>query len=371
VPRMKKNLATRWGWALACGLVGLWAQAAHAAEPRLLLVEPPGPASGLLTALQIQLTGLAAPERVVQPLAASAADQIQAGSSLARSRHALASVWIDPPLSRPSGVVMLYVVGEREGRALIEVVRVPGERGPALERTLALKVREVVAELRRAPRSAPAATQLQVPRPAPPTAASEPVGAPPPPPAPQSAEAAAVPPPPSAARWSGFLGLGPRLGSQPRLGLSRWGFGLGAGPALTLRAWRFAGLLSADWLPVRRSERSQDRVRFWELDAALMMQVQRNLGPIWLGARIGPQLIYLDASGTTGLGETGQPYNRLIWGMAFGVDAEWPLARAFGLAADLQLQTLASHERFTVNGYELVDAGRLRVRMGLSLVLRP
>jgi len=370
---MKNNRFTHWGLALACGLVGAWAHTtAHAAEPRLLVLEPPGPPSGLLTALQIQLFGLAEPERVVQPLAASPPEQIQAGSALARSRHALASVWVDPPLTHRAGVVLLYVVGEREGRALVEVVRVPGERGPALERTLALKVREVVVELRRsaasteAVASGPSAAQLQQPAPPPPTAASAPPEQGPEP----AAAASAEQPPPAAAAWSALLALGPRLGSQPLLGLSRWGIGLGAGPALGFSRWRFAGVLSADWFPARHSELPGDRVRFWELDAAFVLQAQCLFGPVWLGARVGPQLIYLDASGTTASGATGSPYSNAIWGVAFGVDAELPLSPKVALALDLQLQGLASHERFAVNGRELVDAGQLRLRTGLSLVLR-
>jgi hypothetical protein len=364
---MKKNRATRYAWALAWGLVAAWAQPAHAAEPTLVLVEPPGSRSGLLTALQIQLTGLAQPERVVQPMAASPAEQIQQGSALARSRQALASVWVDPPLHRPAGVVMLYVVGEREGRALVEVLSVPGERGPALERTLALKVREIVAELRRGMDSAqampsgPSAAQLQPPPPPPPATAN--ADSPPP------SAAAAGQAPPTAASWSGLLAVGPRLGSQPLLGLTRWGIGLGAGPSLTMQPWRFAGVLSADWYPARESAFAGDRVRFWELDAALFAQAQCLFGPVWLGMRIGPQLIYLDAAGETAFGQTGT-HNNAIWGVAFGVDAEWPLTAQLSLGLDLQVQGLATHERFTVNGKQLVDAGQLRMRSGLSLLLR-
>ncbi|HET6345401.1 MAG TPA: hypothetical protein VFH51_10735, partial [Myxococcota bacterium] len=89
--------------------MGSWAQGAHAADPRLLVVEPPGSHGGFMSALRIQLLGLAEPERIVQPLAASPSAQIEAGTALARSQHALASVWLDPPLHRPSGVVLLYV----------------------------------------------------------------------------------------------------------------------------------------------------------------------------------------------------------------------------------------------------------------------
>jgi len=42
----------------------------------------------------------------------------------------------------------------------------------------------------------------------------------------------------------------------------------------------------------------------------------------------------------------------------------------FALALDMQLQGLTSHESFSVNGNELVDAGQMRLRTGLSLVLR-
>jgi hypothetical protein len=360
---LKKNRVNCWVLALACGLVGVWAQIAHAAEPRLLLLEPPGSTSGLLTALRIQLVGLCEAERVVQPLAASAPEQIQAGTDLARSQHALASVWVDPPLSHTSDVVLLYVVGEREGRALVEAVRVHGARGPDLERTLALKVREVIAEMRRSqtaaallPASAATATGS-----APPSMTKD--TAPPP-------RAAGSTTPPTAA-WQAVLALGARLGSQPRLGLARWGLGLSVGPVLAQSGWRFEGLLSASWFPAVTSELGGDRVRFWELATAVSAHAQRRVGPVWMGAHVDPQLVWLDASGTTARGVSGAPYSRGIWGVALGADAEWPLGPQLALDADLQLQVLTSRERFTVNQRELVDIGQLRVRFGLSLVLRP
>ena len=335
---------------LACALVGTCADTAHAgAEGRVLLLEAPEEPSGLLTALQIQLSGLAEPQSVPQPRAASAPQQIEAASRLTRDQGALAAVWVDPPLDRASGAVMLYVVGEREGRALVEVVRVPGDRGPELERTLALKVREVVAELQRAAAAAPVAAQLLP---------AEPIA---PEPEPELPEAS----------WQPLLALGMKLGSQPGLGLARWGLTAGAGPSLASRDLRLSGVLYGDWFPPRDVDRLGDHVRYWELGATLLAHAQLRLPGLWLGASLGPRLLWLQAEGRTVLEASGSAYSNAIWGVAFGVDAEWPLTAYLGLAADLQIEGLSVREHLRVNEQQVVDVGRFRARLGISLVLHP
>lgn len=354
-----KEKAARSGWlSLLVGvLMGGWASPAHAQEPRVLLLEPDGAPTGLHLALQIQLAGIATVERIPQQARASAAQRVEIAGEFARERAALCAVSVEPPPAGADGPAILYAVGEREGRALIEVVRVPGGAGPELDRTLALKVREIVTELILARAAAPAETLLL-----------------PPPPA-------ATPGPPATPRLRGAarsrqavgaaVALGARLGSQPRVGLGRWGVGLAAGPTISRRSLRFAAQLGADWFPPVTVANEGDRARFHELAGTLVLQAQRRIGDVWIGAEAGPQHVWLDAQGTTALERRGRVYRDTLWALVAALGGEIAFGEGLGFAAQLQLQTLLRDQRLTVNGREVVEFGRVRARLGISLTYRP
>jgi hypothetical protein len=358
---------------LAYALVGIWTPTAHAAEPRVLVLEQSGAPRGFLVALQIQLSGLAQPERLVVAPLASAADAIERASQLVRDQGALAAVWVDRSPSQAGGPVVAYVVGDRQGRALIEVVRVPGDRGPELERTTALKVRELVAAMQRGQAARAEAGQLLQTDQPPPTAAQA-SGAEAQPPA-GAQPSAALPseqpdePSPTTPAWTAFASAGVRLGSQPDLGLGRWGFGLGAGPVLVLRQVRLAVALGFDAFPSIEVERAGNSARFWEWTVGAALHAQMRSGPLWLGARAGPQLVGVDAHGTTRAGNPGNAAPT-SWALSLGLDAEVPLTRFVSLLAGVQLQAVARRLHLDVNDAELVDLGRVRARLGLELAAR-
>lgn len=358
---------------LACALVGAWTCRAHAEEPRVLVLEQNGAPKGFLVALQIQLSGLARPERhVVAPLA-SAAGAIERASQLVRDQGALAAVWVERTPGQAGGPVVAYVVGDRQGRALIEVVRVPGDRGPELERTTALKVRELVAAMLRGQASRAEAGELLQTAVPPPTAAQASAAEEQPPTAAQPSPALpseqADEQPPTTPTWAAFASAGVRLGSQPDLGLGRWGFGLGAGPVLELRQFRLAVALGFDAFPSIQVESAGNSARFWEWTVGAALHVQVQSGPVWLGARAGPQLVGLDAHGTTRAGNPGNAAPT-SWALSLGLDAEVPLTHFASLLAGLQLQALARRLHLDVNDAELVDLGRVRARVGLELAVR-
>jgi hypothetical protein len=345
VRRLKKKAAAgscpRAGLALlGWVLVSAWVAPAYAL-PRVLVLEPAEAPNRFLVSLQIQLSGIATPERAPAPPAGNAAAQIDAATALARDEGALAAIWTE-------GVhpVILYVAGEREGRALVEVVRVRGGPGPELERTLALKVREVVAELARSGARAPQEAMLLPPR------------------------AAPRPQPSAAARWHPVFVLGARLGSQPRIGFARWGASAGVGPALAMHRLRFAAVAGADWFPVVSVERQGERARFWELAGTLTLHAQLRAGRTWFGLQLGPQLATVHATGTTTAGRIGAARSELLAAVMAGLSAEVSLGASFGLAAELQLQTLLHQQGFSVNALELVDFGRARARLGVALTYR-
>jgi hypothetical protein len=338
-----------------------------------LVLESHGAAGGLLSALQIQLSGVAVPERLAVPAAPSAAESIERGSQLVRAHGALAAVWVER--ARAPGPVVLYVVGEREGRALVEVVRVAGDRGPELDRAIALKVREFVAAVQRGQAARPEAAQLLQPEAAPipqpsaapesPAAASE---SEPPPDGARSAEDAAETAR-STPTWATLAAVGVRLGSQPALGLGRWGFGVTAGPVLQLNRLRLAAALAFDVFPSIRVENAGDQVRFWEWAFGAALHAQLRVGAIWLGARAGPQLVGLNAQAQTRGGTPGAA-EPTSWSLLTGIDAEIPLTLHVSLATSFQLQTLARRLHLDVNDASLVDVGRVRARIALDLLAR-
>jgi hypothetical protein len=346
VLRLKKKL-TRLGRLGVLGwvLVACAPQLARAEPARVLLLEPAPPRRAFAATLQIQLVGLA--ELVAEPQPSDAhttAERVQAASELARRRQLLAVVWAEPARSATNGpqLGVLYVVGEREGRALVEVVRLPGGAGPDLDRALALKLREIVAELIRANARAPSEVMLVAPVQVPPSAAQ---------------------PAPDGAALHALLFVGPRLALQPDL--TRGGLGFGAGPVLSIPGWRFCAALGLDWLPARRRGRDGLLVRFSELAPQLRLRAQLQRGPLWLGVQTGLALALVEASGSTRTRENSANV-ALISGL-FAIDLELPISRGLAVAAALELQAFTRQQRFAVNEQELVDLGRLRTLLGLEL----
>src|SRR5262245_107170 len=187
-------------WMAVCALVSSThraiAQDAGAAAKRpVLVLEAPGPNQrGLAAALRIQLMGSATVEERVVAADATLGERIERAAALANSAGAQVVVWSEPALTHRDGSreAVLYVVGQRDGRALLQVVRVPGGEGHELDRTLALKVSEILPELQRAGPAAPSGEALRAPSA---------------PPAPRAA--APAPPERDDIAWGGFSSAGP------------------------------------------------------------------------------------------------------------------------------------------------------------------
>jgi hypothetical protein len=173
----------------------------------------------------------------------------------------------------------------------------------------------------------------------------------------------------SAPSWATHASIGVRLGSQPGLGLGRWGFGVTAGPVLELKGLRLAAALAFDVFPSIQVERARDLVRFWEWSFGAALHAQARFGSLWLGARAGPQLVGLQAFGRTAGGIPGEK-EPTSWSLLTGLDAELPLTPHVSLATSLQLQSLADRLHLDVNRATLVDAGRVRARITLDLLAR-
>src|SRR5947207_9628285 len=148
-------------WLVLAGL--MWVSGARADDRVLLVEDTPGGARRLVSALRIQLTGAAQVAARPAPRARNTPERIRAATALVRVEDALLVVWAEGPIELPDGSsqAILYAVGQREGRALLEVVRVPGGRGPDMDRTLALKVRSMVDDLQRSRRESPSEAMLE------------------------------------------------------------------------------------------------------------------------------------------------------------------------------------------------------------------
>jgi hypothetical protein len=320
--------------AVAGGL--LWAASAHASE-RVLLLQAPGQAgSGLEGALGVQLVGVAELEVRPLPEAASVPLRIDAARELGQRQDALLVVWSEEPVALPDGSkeAVLYAVGQHEGRALLEVVRVPGGQGPDMDRTLALKVRELVDGLHRARAQSPSAAMLQA------DAATQPMTAT----RPRLGASAAL------------SALGdPGLSARP----ARLAADVALGPSLLLRDLRLSALATLRWYPQRTVQQDGGTARFDELAPGLTLHSQLRAGPLWLGARSGLALAFTSASGETAARAGGKKYveRTALWQL--GLDVELPLTAELGLRAGLELTTRFVHRRLSVNDVTVVDLGRV------------
>jgi len=368
VPGLKKKLpALGWGRAWAAVLVCVWAlvvpQALRADSPRVLLVERPPARAELRSTLQIQLIGVA--ELGVRSDEAgddTTVARIARGGALARAEGALAVVWVDPPLSRSDGAtdVVLYIVGERAGRALVEVVHVPGSAGPELDRSLALKVREVVSDMLRAQANAPTEALLVKPKPARPKPA-------PPEPAAEGGGPSAAP-----TRWGLALYAGPRLSLQP--GPVRLGLGVGGGPMLARAHYMLSATLALDVFPEVTARAAQREVRYYELLPKLQLELAWSFGVVRAGAHAGVGMSAIQATGSTFAEALGRELEHTesvrLWLLQVGLDVELPIASALALRARAELQALARRQYLAVDRDVLVDLGRVRAQFGLELVWR-
>jgi hypothetical protein len=241
-------------------------------------------------------------------------------------------------LADGSQEAVLYAVGQREGRAQLEVVRVPGGRGPDMDRTLALKVRAVVDEMR-----------------AQHSGLAEPVSSP----AQGEAQPAEAPAAPSEAYWTALLAAGVAAAPLARSDFGQWGAVASAGPAWMRGPLRLAATVELGWYPGLDLEHAGASVRYRELDAGLAVNAALRVGDVWLGARSGPGIGFVGATGHAASGAPGTRDVRIAsW--FFGLDAELELGAGFGFSFGCDVQARFRRQRFAINGDEVADLGRVR-----------
>jgi hypothetical protein len=337
--------------AVLAAMVGAQAQVPGAATAQnqaqmqvLVLIEAGAPPpSGLLLALKVQLGPGASVETRTVPAGLDPPALQQAAFAMLRAEQTRAALWIER--TEPGARVQM-VQGSADGPQLTSA-EVRGIRGPDMDRTLALKISELLS------------AEPSAPSPAPPAPSPAPAAAPTPPPAPPPPTAEA---PRLAWQLHGVAELAGVVSPRSDSGFGQVGPALAGGVSLDGQSQRFAALLDVTWLPSVRT-RAQGGVELdvQELAPALRARAQLALGSVWLGANAGFVLALLNAEATTTRGDYGKvPEIAPAWLASVGVEV--PMLTAFSLALDAGLQVQLRRQRFTVFGVELADSRRVRPR---------
>jgi hypothetical protein len=319
----------------AAWLVLLLARAAYA-EPGVVLVETRG--SPALPALASQVELHATHRASVQTLDERTADPMtyaERASQLVASGTASIVIWI----ARVDHGFLVFAAGRWPGRAMIELIRVDEAMEPAeLERTIALKIAGLLDTLLEPKVSVRAALGV----------------------GPGEAR------PGARARWqievTGLVAREPherRLDGRTALSVSR---------AWTAGAWIFAPTLAAYWQPSGTIEGAGGHASLIELGSAVAVEAGRGLGPLQVFARPRFAVAALLAKGESEDRRRGEatvlaPYIGLEVGARRAIsESAW-----VGLTIGGELATI--HHEFLIDNETILDLGRARLHVGLSLAV--
>jgi hypothetical protein len=161
-----------------------------------------------------------------------------------------------------------------------------------------------------------------------------------------------------------LLATGARLSS---FGWARWGLGVGAGATLQSDAWAAALRLGLDWYPDATQSRAGARVALAELAPLVLASGQWRHDGFGVGARAGIGISFVNARGETALGRSGSA-DVQTGSVVLGLGVERALVQRLSVAANLDLQVRALHQRFDVNRTTLVELQRSGVVAALELV---
>jgi hypothetical protein len=350
----------------------------------LVLEDSAAPHPQLIAALRIELSDHRELRVQVRPAGAGLDERMRVAHELAQEAGVAAVVWVEPGTPRTAerrattehaeqGTALVYVVGRRAGRALLEIVRIPANERPDADRVVALKLGELLRELLDR-RGASEVLQLaEVPQ-----VLSETVvdARSPNTSAPESEHANGehTEHTDAAAQWTwrGAFELGPRLKAALDAPLTRVGLG---GSLRGLAWWESYGIgvtLGLDAYPSVERVASAANSRF-ELTASELAPLVRcdlalRLRPFTLSARVGGALEFIAVSGRDITGTT-QELSVLSLGGSLGVALERELWGGLAIAAFVDLRYNAQRHEFYIQGVRALDLGNLQLIAGLNLQL--
>jgi hypothetical protein len=241
----------------------------------------------------------------------------------------------------------------RHGQAVDSTtVRLQGAWGPALERTIALKVRELLDDQARAPPepSAPAAEAL----PPPPSQPAHP-------PAPGQAPATV---------FSPLLEISARAMTASGNGGAQAAVGVGAGGAMATGANRGELWLRVAWASPLEATTTAGQVTTHEWRPELSVHALRRLDPSWLGGYLSFALRVVSAQGTTAAGERGDS-TEIVPALGVGAEGRLRLTGALWARCALGAELALKAQSFAVDHQAVLELGSLRGRGELSLVFSP
>jgi hypothetical protein len=240
-------------------------------------------------------------------------------------------------------------------------MRLQGAWGPALERSIALKVRELLDDQARAS-AAPVPGPSSVAGPAP---AAE---TPRPPPAQPGRPSSPRPPPTPVI--SPLIEAGVRGMTASGNASAQAAFGVAAGAAMTSGANRAELWLRVQWASPLEAETTAGRVTAREWSPELSVHGLRRVAPSWLGGFLSVALRVVDAEGTTSAGERGDR-TRSVPVLGAGAEARLPLTEKLWARCALGAELALKAQRFAVDHQPVLELGTFRGRAELSLVFSP
>lgn len=304
----------------------------------ILLWETPTIRPGLCTALRIQLSGVATvtcqPEELAGPLSA----RIRAVSERVRGSAKIGVLLERDP---DPGLVRMYLVAAHSDQALIALERIEDRPDADVDRSLALKVRDaldVVMTAEAAQRAAPPLPAALVTKPLP-SAATQRWQA--------TIEAGGAASWDAHTRFSGLLAGGARLNHGP-------GYG-----ELTVAARMSTAV---------RAESRFGVVDVAEWGAALSLRIGRRVGHFGLGALASVGLDRVAARGVTRDGTAGEKSVAALH-TDVGLDLRVRLSRGVWIRLAPALQIYPITQRFALDDQLVVELGRLRVDVPLTLMV--
>lgn len=304
----------------------LWMQDSAGSQPRLL------------AAVRIQLSDVASVAERTWTRSRALPERITEANALAARERVAAVVWVEASAQQ----TLLYVVGRRAGRALVEVLDAPAD-GSA-ERIVALKLSELLSDAWDSERPLLEPSEVRK-APAPKLPAAE-----------------------TSWRWRGILGAGARVSAALDAPLTRVGLGMLAAAQVQNANWLLGLGLGVDGYPGSERTRRGSLVQLREVAPRVRAEAGKRWHDTTLSVHGGLALLLLDSTGRSERGHVGEQSARSVaWLVGLGLDREltrWLSARAF---VDLTVQ--AQRQLFEVNGATVLDLGRVQLGLGLELAL--
>jgi len=342
----KNTIMNLYAWAAAC-LVCLFSQTGNA-QSRVLLFDTQNYPSrdGLYAALRIQLADVAHVTRFGTLTDIAITDRVATASASVKNEKAMLAVWVEGPnkLSDGSSELVLYLVGERSGRAVVELLRLPAGKGPDVDRSLALKVREVVDTL-----ILPESHHGHL--------LNRPEKEP-------SQDRGPFEPGPSLG-WVYGAGVFAATQSGTRFGL--WGAALDGGVWSSLSGFRIAGEVTLHLHGQIEIENEYGRVFIDETTPGIGVRGLVDYLPFAFGTLLGFQLRIVEATGVTLSGSEGDEQSVMPCFIA-ALDAQLDFDTVLALRIDIGLQFALRPKLYTINNRELAELGPPRPFAQLGVV---